>query len=144
MVTAKLEDSGPTTTINFKSFTEHDYSLTAENFVPFAYPENEGAEVIFEQQWFEVYKFHFEIEQDVGYPGSGDSAATKFDALTDFVKDGGDNESLMELTYNVEDSAVSPATKTLTGKVKYVKKHSMGGDHITKIDGELEFWVCDA
>ena len=143
MVTAKLEDSGPTTTINFKAFTEFDYSLTAENFVPFAYPENEGSEVIFEQQWFEVYKFRFKLEQDNTYPTSGDSAADNWDDLVDFVKDGGDNESLMELTYNVEDSEQTQ-TKTLTGKVKYIKKTSTGGEHLTEIEGELEFWVCDA
>ena len=138
MVTATLTDG--TTTITFKKFGDRSERLEAANFNPFAYPDNEGQEVIHEGQWFTVYTLPYVLQNDASWPGAGDSAADKYAALKTFIKSGGVNEGQFTVTFDSEDSTPSaPQTESYTGKVKLLNKRSPAGI-TTEIKGDLEFW----
>ena len=138
MATATLTDG--TTTITFKKFGDRSERLEATNFNPFAYPDNEGQEVIHEGQWFSVYKLPFVLQNDASWPSSGDSAADKYAALKSLLKSGGVNEGQFTITFDSEDSTPStPQTESYTGKIKLLTKFSPAGITV-EIKGELEFW----
>lgn len=138
MVTATLTDG--TTTITFKKFGDRSERLEAINFTPFAYPDNEGQEVLFEGQWFRVFQLPYVLQNDPGWPSSDDSASDKYAALISFVKSGGVNDNQFTVTFDSEDSTPSaPLTESYTGKVKLITKNSPAG--ITnEIKGNMEFW----
>ena len=139
MVTATLSDG--TTTITFHNFREVNRRLEAENFVRFAYPDNEGAEVIFEGQWFRVFRFRFQLKNDASFPTSGDSAADKRADLETLLLNGGVNEWLFTVTFDSEDSTPgSPQTENYDGKVKLCQMVTKGGENSVVIEGDLEFW----
>ena len=138
LVTATLSDG--TTTITFKKFGDYTERLDAVNFNPFAYPDNEGQEVIHEGQWFSVWKMPFVLQNDPDWPGSDDSAADKYAALKSLLKSGGVNKGQFTITYDSEDSTPSaPQTESYTGKVKLLTKFSPAGK-TNQVKGELEFW----
>lgn len=142
-VTNKLEDSGPTNTFIFDALTKIDDRIKAENFNPFAYPENEGTEIIHELQWFRILTVEIQFKNDPTWPASGDSAADKRIAFQNAILSGGDNEGLWELTYNTEDSDPdgTEQTETLTGKVNFLHRLFKGGEHVAKVDMDFEFWI---
>lgn len=144
-ITATLSDDGPTTTITFDGFELTPFQLNAKTFVPIAYPENEGQDVIFVGQWEEFWIISFYFANDASWPGSGDSAADKRKALVSFLKSGGDAEWLFTLTFNSEDSTeATPVTEVHTGKVKNLRFGGKAGDETAVLRGEFEFWTSDS
>lgn len=139
MVTNKIEDDGPTTTINFQTFEEITESIVAENFNPLAYPE--GREVVHLLQWFHTFTIYFRLRDDATFPSSGDSAADKWAILKELFIGGGDNAGLFTLTFDSEDSTVAtPQTESYEGRIRNCRKTTEAGIK-QKIDGNFEFWV---
>jgi hypothetical protein len=138
LVTSTITDG--TTTITFKKFGDYNERIEAVNFNPFAYPDNEGQEVIHEGQWFNVWQMPWVLQNDANFPSSGDSAADKYAALKSLIKSGGVNGGQFTITYDSEDSTpTTPQTESYTGKVKLLTKFSPAGK-TNEIKGDLEFW----
>lgn len=141
MVTCTLKDNSPTTTITFKTFKDITRKIVSEAFTPFAYPDNEGTEIIFEGMWFRIFTILFVLADDPDFPSSGDSAADKRADLENLILGGGDNEWKFRLTFDSEDSTVGvPQTEYYDGYVKNLTITSVSGEDIKTIEGEFEFW----
>lgn len=143
--TNKLQDDGPTTTINFDAITKIDDNILADNFHSITIPNNVGVVVVHELQWFRVLKVNIQFKNDITWPTSGDSAADKRIAFQNAIQSGGDNpKHLWNLTYNTEDSDPdgTEQTETLTGKVKSLHRLFKPGEHVAKADMDFEFWVA--
>ncbi|MCK5615219.1 hypothetical protein KAR91_75850 [Candidatus Pacearchaeota archaeon] len=136
MPTYTLSDG--TTTITFKAFPEINRRTEAVNSNPISYPDNEGYEVIHVGQWRRVFIITWRL-QDAS-PTAG-TAAAKRDALEDLILSGGVNEGLFTLTFDREDSQEgAPVLATYDGKVVLNQQRMLGGDHVSEIEGEFEFW----
>lgn len=145
MTTLTLKDSGPTTTITFDSFKVIDWRMDAKYFHAQAIPKNQGTVIVHEEAWLEMLKIDYHLLDDSSYPSSGDSCSDKWLALRDLLKTGGDNDSLFDLTFDLEDSTPDTAsTITVTGKVKSMKKRTVAGKNTNHIEGDFEFYIGEA
>ncbi len=143
MVTATLSDG--VTTIVFDGFQVVSNRFEAENFNPLSFPENEGIEVIFLGQFFDVYNIDWTLKDDPTWPISGESAAEKKLALKALIRANEINDYLLTLTFDSEDSTTaSPNLEVYTGKVKLSKYRSEAGTNTVVLKGDFEFWLSDA
>jgi len=141
MVTCTLKDSGPTTTITFKSFTHIERKVDGRYFSGFAYPENEGSEVIFEGAYFRVFTIRFVLADDNTWPSSGKSASDKRADFENLLFTGGDNAWKFRITFDSEDSTVgTPQTEYYDGYIKTYNIPSVSGKAIKRIKGSFTFW----
>lgn len=131
MVTYTLKDSGPTTTITFDAFTIIGLKVISQDQQVFAYPENEGVEVIFLGQNYKHFSFSFEFKD-----GGGKTAYEKLEELVDLIITGGDNEWLFIITFTKPDES---GTESHTGRVRNLDAQLVGGEHVALVEGEFEF-----
>lgn len=141
MTECTLKDQTPTTTITFASFKEITDRYDDKYFTVIALPDNETPIIVTLLGWEHMVKIKFQLVNDEAFPGSGKSAADKWADLVTLVKSGGDSEGLLTLTFDSEDSTPSsPQTESYTGAVKNLSKRTEAGEHVTKIDGQFEFY----
>jgi len=141
LVTCTLKDSGPTTTITFRSFKDIERKVDARYFSAFAYPENEGSEIIFEGAYMRVFTIRFVLADDVTWPTSGKSASDKRADFEALLFGGGDNLWKFRLTFDSEDSTVGvPQTEYYDGYIKGYSIRSISGKDIKTIKGSFNFW----
>lgn len=144
MVTAKLEDDGPTTTINFDGFKAHNRTLDAKNFIAMPMPDGDPQLVIHLLQYMDFIHIDWEMKNDSTWPSSGDSAADKVADLVDFILSGGDSEGLFTLTFDSEDSTPSSSqTESYTGRIKKYFCPSTAGVNVVIIKGNFQFYRSD-
>ena len=141
MVICTLKDSGPTTTITFKSFTKIERKGDFRFWKAFAYPENEGTEIIFEGAYIRFFSIRFTLANDDTYPSSGKSASDKRADLENLLFTGGDNAWKFRLTFDSEDSTSgSPQTEYYDGYIKNWNIPSISGKDIKTIKGSFDLW----
>ncbi len=141
MTTLTLKDSTPTTTITFDSFTVIDDRYDDKSFVVIGIPDNDPAIIVTLLSWVHMIKIKFQLKNDAGWPGSGESAADKWANLVTMLRSGGDNDGQYTITFDREDSTVAtPVTESYEGSVRNVAKRVVAGEHVVKIDGNFEFY----
>lgn len=131
MVTYKLEDDGPTTTITFDAFTTIAEKIITQDLAIFAYPDNEGVEVIYFGSCYSHFTIEFEFNDE-----PGKTAYEKWEEFRQLVKQGGDNEWVFTLTFTKPDQS---GTESWTGKVIGIDQDAVGGDNVAQIEGSFEF-----
>lgn len=132
----RIEDSGPTTTINFEALTAVNRKIIAQRFNPIALPDNEGVIIPWIVMTVKVLTFKF-IMKDIP---AGDTVTDQRMDLEDFFQSGGDSKGLFIATFDTEDSTDGSNTESVTGKMKTLTFNTEAGESVSIIKGEFEFW----